>query len=70
MKKSNVLNALLLGAGVLTMAPSVFAVDDYSGITGAVSVAGLAVALIAMGALKAGPNVAKWGANKLASFFK
>ena len=43
--------------------------DDYTTITTAVSVAGLAVALLAMGAVKIGPRVAKWGANMLAGFF-
>jgi hypothetical protein len=43
---------------------------DFSSITSAVSVAGVAAAIIAMGALKIGPNVAKWAANKLASFFR
>lgn len=43
---------------------------DFTVITSAISVAGLAVALISLGALKAGPNVAKWGANKLAGFFR
>jgi hypothetical protein len=43
---------------------------DFSAITDAVSVTGVAAAIIAMGALKIGPNVAKWAANKLASFFR
>ena len=43
---------------------------DFSSITSAVSVAGVSAAIIAMGALKVGPNVAKWAANKLASFFR
>jgi len=43
---------------------------DLSAITSAVDVSTVAVAIIAMGALKVGPNVAKWAANKLASFFR
>lgn len=43
---------------------------DFTDITAAVSVAGISTAIIAMGALKIGPNVAKWAANKLASFFR
>lgn len=42
---------------------------DYSSIGAAVSVAGLAVALVAMGVVKIGPRVAKWGSNMLAGFF-
>lgn len=43
---------------------------DFSSITAAVSVGGVAVAIIAMAALKVGPNVAKWAGNKLAGFFR
>lgn len=42
---------------------------DFSDITAAVTVTGLVAGIIAMGVVKIGPNVAKWGANKLASFF-
>jgi hypothetical protein len=66
----NAAQKILFGFGIASLSTMTYAVDDYSVITAAVGVGGLAVALIAMGALKAGPNVAKWGANKLASFFK
>lgn len=52
------------------MAGGAFAVDDYTTITSAVSVAGVSAAIIGMGALKAAPNVARWASNKLASFFR
>jgi hypothetical protein len=42
---------------------------DYSPITSAIDVSTVAIAIVAMAALKAGPNVARWAANKLASFF-
>jgi len=43
---------------------------DLSSITAAVSIAGVVAGIIAMGALKIQPNVAKWAANKLAGFFR
>ena len=42
---------------------------DFSSISAAVDVSTVAVALIAMGAVKIVPNVARWASNKLASFF-
>jgi hypothetical protein len=42
---------------------------DFSAILNAVDVTTVAVAIIAMAALKAGPNVARWAGNKLANFF-
>ena len=42
---------------------------DFSSIAGAVSIAGVATAIIGMGALMIVPNVAKWAAKKLAGFF-
>ena len=56
---------LVAGTTGLAMAAD----DDYSSIGAAVGVAGVVTAIIAMGAIKIGPNVAKWAANKLASFF-
>lgn len=43
---------------------------DYSDIAAAVSVTGLVAGIFAMAVVKVGPNVAKWGANKLANFFR
>lgn len=43
---------------------------DLSAITSAVDVTTVAAAIIAMAALKVGPNVAKWAGNKLAGFFR
>lgn len=42
---------------------------DLTPITAAVSVTGLVTAIVAMAAIKIGPNVARWASNKLASFF-
>lgn len=42
---------------------------DFSPITSAVDVGTIAVAVIALAAIKIGPNVAKWAGNKLANFF-
>lgn len=42
---------------------------DFSSITSGVDVSTVATAIIAMGALMILPNVAKWGAKKLAGFF-
>lgn len=43
---------------------------DFSDIIAAVSVAAVSAGIIAMGAVKIVPNVAKWGTNKLVSFFR
>lgn len=43
---------------------------DFSAILDAVSVTGISAAILAMAALKVGPNVAKWAGNKLAGFFR
>ena len=63
---------LLTGIGLGTVCGLACAADaiDYSSITGAVNVGTVAAAIVAMGVLKVGPNVAKWASNKLASFFK
>lgn len=43
---------------------------DFSGLTSAVDLTTVTAAIIAMGALKMAPNVAKWGVNKIVSFFR
>lgn len=43
---------------------------DFTAISTAVSVGAVSLAIIAMGAIKIVPNVAKWGTNKLVSFFR
>lgn len=58
--------APLAGVAGVSMAEG----PDYSGITSAVDVSTVTLAIIAMAALKVGPNVAKWAGNKLASFFR
>lgn len=42
---------------------------DFAPIAAAVDISTVAVALIAMAAVKILPNVAKWAGNKLANFF-
>lgn len=43
---------------------------DFSDVLAGLAVAGIVSAIIAAGALKASPNFAKWGTNKLAGFFR
>lgn len=43
---------------------------DFSAVLAAVDVSTVALAIIAMAALKVGPNVARWAGNKLAGFFR
>lgn len=43
---------------------------DFSSIYAGLAVAGLVAAMIAQGGLKALPNFARWGANKVAGFFR
>lgn len=43
---------------------------DYAPITAALVVGGLVAAIVGAAAIKAGPNLAKWGANKIANFFR
>lgn len=42
---------------------------DFDSVLAGLAVAGIVTAIITAGALKASPNFAKWGTNKLASFF-
>ncbi|MDR1994038.1 hypothetical protein [Azonexus sp.] len=42
---------------------------DFTEIIAAVSLAGVAAGIVAMGAVKIVPIVAKWGTNKLVGFF-
>lgn len=43
---------------------------DLSSLTGAVDVATVTTAIIAMGVIKMGPNVARYAVNKIVSFFR
>lgn len=66
-KLNRVLVALgLASASALSMATA----PDYSPIGAGIDVTTVVAAIIAMGVIKAGPNVAKWATNKLASFFR
>jgi len=42
---------------------------DFSSISSAVDISTVTAAIVAMGAIMIGPNVARWAAKKLASFF-
>lgn len=56
--------ALTTLAGVASAAPL-----DLGPITAAVDVGTIVVAIVALGAIMMGPNVAKWASKKLAGFF-
>lgn len=43
---------------------------DFSAISTGLSAATAITAIIAMGAIKIGPNFAKWATNKIAGFFR
>lgn len=43
---------------------------DFSTITGAVDATTIVAAILAMGAIKILPNVARWGVNKVVGFFR
>lgn len=43
---------------------------DYAPILAALTVGSLIAAIVSAAAVKAGPNIAKWGANKIANFFR
>lgn len=54
-------------------APAAFAAEaapDFSGILTGLSVTAITGAIVAAGGLKAVANFTKWGANKLAGFFR
>lgn len=69
MKLNNLNLAVALVAG-LTLAPSAFAVDDYSGVLTGLSAATAITAIIAAGGIKAGVGFARWATNRVASFFR
>jgi hypothetical protein len=43
---------------------------DFSGVLDGLVATTIIAAVIAAGAIKAGPNFARWGVNKLAGFFR
>jgi uncharacterized protein involved in high-affinity Fe2+ transport len=69
MKVNRLVVAAVLTLGAVGAASAADAGLDFSPITQGVSVGTVALAIIAMGAIKIVPNIAKWGANKLANFF-
>lgn len=60
---------VLTCAGLMTAQQAMAAGLDFTPVTSAVDVGTIAVAIIALAAIKMGPNVAKWAGNKLANFF-
>lgn len=42
---------------------------DFSGVLAGITATAIVAAIVAAGAIKAAPNFAKWGVNKLAGFF-
>ncbi|WP_255992067.1 hypothetical protein [Chitinolyticbacter albus] len=67
MKTRIVAVAALLGA---MSAPSWAAALDFSAITSAVDATTIVAAISAIAAIKVLPNVAKWGYNKVISWFR
>jgi hypothetical protein len=65
----NLANRAIVAVGLLGSVGFAAAADDYSTIVTAVSVGGVVTAIIAMGAVKIAPNVARWTTNKIANFF-
>lgn len=69
-------NARVVATGVAVTAATAlpaFAADgdpDFSSIYAGLAVGGLVAAMVAQGGLKALPNFARWGANKVAGFFR
>ena len=68
---NKIATSLLKIAAIGSLAAPVLATGtDYSSITSAVGVTTVAAAIVAMGALMVGPNVARWAVRKLAGFFR
>jgi len=66
-----IIDKVLVGASLLGFSGFLLADPlDYSGFTGAVDVATVSAAIVAMAVLKVGPNVASWASRKLAGFFR
>lgn len=55
---------------LFVLSNSAYAVTDYSGLTGAVDVAGVTTAILAVAALMMAVMVARWGARKILGFFR
>lgn len=67
----SVKNKAAVAGGLMIGASSAMAVGpDYSSITSGIDASTVVTAIIAMGVVKVGPNVAKWATNKLANFFR
>ena len=43
---------------------------DFSTVLAGIAATSVVAAILAAGAIKAAPNFARWGVNKLASFFR
>lgn len=65
--KTNVLKSAIVST--LALAGVANAALDLSPISAAVDVGTIVVAVVALGAIMMGPNVAKWASKKLANFF-
>lgn len=66
-KKSNLVKSAIVST--LVAAGAANAALDLAPITSAVDVGTIVVAIVALGAIMMGPNVAKWASKKLAGFF-
>lgn len=61
--------AVVTALGIMTLEQALATGVDFTPITGAVDVSTIVVAIVALGAIMMGPNVAKWASKKLAGFF-
>ena len=61
--------SLLVLAVAISAGPAL-AVTDYSGLTGAVDVAGVTTAILAVAALMMAVVVVRWGTRKILGFFR
>ncbi|ASF48333.1 hypothetical protein [Methylovulum psychrotolerans] len=70
LKRSKKSTLVAVAAGLLAAPLASNAALDFSGITGAVDATTVVAAITAVAALKVLPGVARWGYNKLISWFR
>lgn len=73
MEMKKLSKAVVIASIAATIAPAAFAAEaapDFSTILGGFAVTSIVAAVMSAGGLKAVANFTKWGANKLAGFFR
>lgn len=73
MEMKKLSKAVVIASIAATTAPAAFAADvapDFSTILGGFAVASIVTAIMSAGGLKATANFVRWGANKVAGFFR